>query len=88
MVTGLAANDIGLACGGWTIDWQGKPGGITTGTTLLQGLEDLVDGNINYYAMAMQQEKLQLESLLLQNNPMQKAMEIAKISPSLVSKNN
>jgi beta-glucosidase len=27
-------DDIGLACGGWTITWQGAPGPITEGTTL------------------------------------------------------
>lgn len=37
-VAGVAADDIGLACGGWTIEWQGQPGPITTGTTLLDGL--------------------------------------------------
>lgn len=30
-VCGVAADDIGLQCGGWTIDWQGEAGPITTG---------------------------------------------------------
>jgi len=38
-LAGEAANDIGLACGGWTIDWQGGKGAITTGTTLFEGLK-------------------------------------------------
>ncbi|MEO0529543.1 MAG: glycoside hydrolase family 3 N-terminal domain-containing protein [Planctomycetota bacterium] len=38
-VVGAAADDIGIQCGGWTIDWQGKPGDITTGDTLLEGMQ-------------------------------------------------
>ena len=39
LVAGAAADDIGLQCGGWTIEWQGGRGAITDGTTLLQGIE-------------------------------------------------
>ncbi len=38
LVAGVAADDIGLQCGGWTIEWQGKTGSITRGTTLLAAL--------------------------------------------------
>lgn len=41
-VAGEAADDIGLQSGGWTIDWQGRPGNITPGTTILQGIENTV----------------------------------------------
>jgi beta-glucosidase len=41
-VVGKAADDIGIQCGGWTIDWQGKPGNITTGTTLLAAVRKTV----------------------------------------------
>lgn len=44
-VAGLAANDVGLQCGGWTIEWQGKAGAITPGTTILQGLKETVSAN-------------------------------------------
>jgi beta-glucosidase len=37
-VAGKHANDIGLQCGGWTITWQGAPGPVTHGTTILQGI--------------------------------------------------
>ena len=38
-VVGQAADDIGIQCGGWTIDWQGKVGDATPGgTTLLAAL--------------------------------------------------
>jgi beta-glucosidase len=39
LVAGGGADDIGLQCGGWTIEWQGGRGAITDGTTLLQGIE-------------------------------------------------
>jgi beta-glucosidase len=42
-VVGIAADDIGIQCGGWTIDWQGKAGNVTTGgTTLLTALREAV----------------------------------------------
>jgi beta-glucosidase len=38
-VVGRAADDIGIQCGGWTVEWQGKMGDVTTGgTTLLAAL--------------------------------------------------
>jgi beta-glucosidase len=38
-VTGRNADDIGNQCGGWTVDWQGKSGAVTTGgTTILQAM--------------------------------------------------
>jgi beta-glucosidase len=42
-VVGKAADDIGMQCGGWTIDWQGKTGNVTTGgTTLLAAIKKSV----------------------------------------------
>ena len=42
-VVGAAADDLGVQCGGWTIDWQGRNGRITHGgTTLLAALRDAV----------------------------------------------
>jgi beta-glucosidase len=38
-VAGEAANNIGLQCGGWTIEWQGKQGAITAGTTIFEALQ-------------------------------------------------
>ena len=37
-VAGRGADDIGMQSGGWTIDWQGGMGQITTGTTILQAI--------------------------------------------------
>jgi len=42
LVAGAAADDIGLQCGGWTIEWQGGRGAITAGTTLLEGISATV----------------------------------------------
>jgi beta-glucanase (GH16 family) len=41
-VAGIAANDIGLQSGGWTIEWQGEAGNITPGTTLMEAVEATV----------------------------------------------
>ena len=41
LVAGQAADDIGLQCGGWTVEWQGSPGPITPGTTLLEAVETM-----------------------------------------------
>ena len=42
-VVGRAADDIGIQSGGWTIEWQGAPGEVTTGgTTILEGLRGAV----------------------------------------------
>jgi beta-glucosidase len=40
VVTGSGADDMGRQCGGWTITWQGKPGPITDGTSILTGLRN------------------------------------------------
>jgi beta-glucosidase len=37
-IAGRAADDIGIQCGGWTVEWQGLPGAITPGTSLLQAV--------------------------------------------------
>ena len=42
-VAGDSAQNIGDQCGGWTIDWQGKSGKVTTGgTTILEAIQDTV----------------------------------------------
>lgn len=38
-IAGKGADDIGIQCGGWTVEWQGKSGNVTTGgTTILSAL--------------------------------------------------
>jgi beta-glucosidase len=42
-LTGKAANDIGIQCGGWTVKWQGQAGKVTPGgTTILEAIEQSV----------------------------------------------
>ena len=42
-VVGTAADDLGMQCGGWTIDWQGTRGNVTHGgTTLLAAIRQTV----------------------------------------------
>ncbi len=43
-VAGNAADDLGIQCGGWTLDWQGKPGNNTEGTTILEGIREKLSG--------------------------------------------
>jgi beta-glucosidase len=42
LVAGRWADDIGLQCGGWTIDWLGGSGPITAGTTILEAIRQAV----------------------------------------------
>ena len=44
-VAGIGANDIGMQCGLGTIEWQGKMGDITSGTTILEGIKSTVSKN-------------------------------------------
>lgn len=42
-VLGVGADDLGMQCGGWTIDWQGRRGQVTPGgTTLLAAIKQAV----------------------------------------------
>ena len=49
-VAGAGANDIGLQSGGWTLEWQGKPGNDNEGTTILSGIRALAgpDTRVEY----------------------------------------
>ena len=47
-VAGKSADDIGNQCGGWTIDWQGKSGNVTTGgTTVLAAIRNAVSPQVS-----------------------------------------
>lgn len=41
LIAGRAADDVGLACGGWSISWMGSAGPITPGSTFLDGVREL-----------------------------------------------
>lgn len=47
-VAGAFADDIGIQSGGWTIEWQGKAGNITPGTTILQAIEATATGEVRF----------------------------------------
>ena len=46
-VTGPAADDMGMQCGGWGLEWEGQldqsNGKVTKGTTILEGLKEYAD---------------------------------------------
>jgi beta-glucosidase len=44
-VSGSNADDIGNQSGGWTIEWQGRSGNITSGTTILDGIKEAIKGH-------------------------------------------
>ncbi|HET6446690.1 MAG TPA: glycoside hydrolase family 3 N-terminal domain-containing protein [candidate division Zixibacteria bacterium] len=48
-VGGVAADDIGIQSGGWTIEWQGDVGEITEGTTILEGIESVAPEGVLVY---------------------------------------
>lgn len=52
VVAGRLANDLGSQCGGWTIDWQGARGPVTTGgTTILDGIREVAgEGTTMFYS--------------------------------------
>ena len=47
-LAGEGADDIGIQCGGWTIQWQGATGAITPGTTLKEAFQATASGRIQY----------------------------------------
>ena len=45
-VAGKGADSIGMQCGGWTINWQGKSGNVISGgTTILKAIQNTVSKN-------------------------------------------
>lgn len=50
LVAGEALDDIGIACGGWTISWAGSSGPITDGRTILDGLRRILGEDAVRYA--------------------------------------
>lgn len=68
LVTGQAADDIGLACGGWTISWQGMAGPITKGKTLLEGLRGQSD-NVHYSLDGTTETKADVGVVVIAEDP-------------------
>jgi beta-glucosidase len=63
LVAGRGADNIGMQCGGWSIDWQGSHGAITEGASILKGIQDAVDdpSQIAYAVDGKFAEGIQLE---------------------------
>ncbi len=68
-VAGIGANDVGLACGGWTIVWQGVAGPITAGETLLDGLLEHLGTHVNYSATGDFEEKIDTAVVVVGEEP-------------------
>jgi beta-glucosidase len=48
---GAAADDMGIQCGAWTVEWQGALGNIISGgTTIRQGIQSICTGTFTYSA--------------------------------------
>lgn len=63
LVAGRGADNIGMQCGGWSIDWQGSHGAITDGASILKGIQEAVDdpSQIAYAVDGKFAEGIQLE---------------------------
>ena len=57
LIVGRHADDIGAQSGGWTIEWQGKNGDITAGTTILEAFRAQVP-HVDYAASFFELEEL------------------------------
>jgi len=43
LVAGRSADDVGVQCGGWTLEWQGRAGNQMPGTTIREGASAIAD---------------------------------------------
>ena len=51
-VAGSNADNIGNQAGGWTLTWQGGSTNVIPGTTILDGIRELAQGNVTFSADA------------------------------------
>lgn len=47
-VSGRFADNLGFQLGGWSIFWQGGSGDITEGTSILEGIREVYDGEVTF----------------------------------------
>ena len=45
LAAGVALDDVGIGCGGWTISWTGAAGPVTAGRTIVDGLREVLGGD-------------------------------------------
>ena len=70
LLAGRGADNIGMQCGGWAIDWQGGHGDITPGTTIREALAaDLPDGAVSYSEAADFDERAEIGVVVVGEDP-------------------
>lgn len=71
LVAGKSADNLGYQCGGWTISWQGGSGDITTGTTILEAIQNTVSTStiVNYSEDGTDAENNDLAVVVIGENP-------------------
>ncbi|MFH2071955.1 MAG: glycoside hydrolase family 3 protein [Actinomycetota bacterium] len=74
LVGGDGADDIGLQCGGWTIEWQGARGAITPGTTLLEALRASHRGPVHFLGDGVPESHCDVGILVASEEPYAEGM--------------
>ncbi len=70
LVAGSIANNLGAQCGGWSISWQGSDGNITTGTTILAGIQQLAaPGQVIYSQTGATTENVDVAVVVIGEHP-------------------
>jgi len=64
-VIGPYADDIGVQCGGWTIDWQGKAGNRSQGTSILEAVKEQLGDEGQVYTSLAQAEGKSLDAIIV-----------------------
>jgi len=70
LVAGSMAANLGAQCGGWSISWQGSDGNITTGTTILAGIQQLAaQGQVIYSPTGTTSENVDVAVVVIGEHP-------------------
>jgi beta-glucosidase len=70
LLSGRGADNIGMQCGGWTIEWQGGHGAITEGTSILTALTaQLGEEALIYSATADFETQAEVGIVVVGENP-------------------
>lgn len=65
LVTGALSDNMGGQCGGWTISWQGSYGDITEGTTILEGIKEVLGDDVDIYTTIKSAEGVDLDAVIV-----------------------
>ena len=74
LVAGAAAHDVGYQCGGWSIEWMGKPGAVTPGTTILEGLRAISSAEIVYHPTGEFEQQAEIGIVVIAEEPYAEGM--------------